>query len=323
MKITICCSATNPLPWLHGLQAALPQAQIKVWPTDAQELAAANPADAADAKHSHAADYAVVWAPPQAFLDAQTGLKALFNIGAGVDALLRLRLPAQTQVVRLDDAGMSVQMAEYVCHALIRHFRDFDGYAADSAQGRWSYRKPRLRAEFPVGILGLGVLGQRVAQALQQFEFPLNGWSRTARTIAGVRCFSGAAELPDFLSASRALVCLLPLTPETENILNHANLSRLQTGAYLVNVARGAHLVEADLLALLASGQLAGATLDVFRTEPLPAAHPFWQQAQISVTPHTSARTLRDESIAQIVGKIAALERGEPIAGVVDRTRGY
>jgi glyoxylate/hydroxypyruvate reductase A len=250
-------------------------------------------------------------------------LRAAFNIGAGVDALLQLRIPSSSRIVRLDDAGMSVQMAEYVCHAVIRHFREFDVYEADTRAGKWSFRKPRLRSEFPVGVMGLGVLGARVARALAGFEFPVNGWSRSIKQVAGVRCFAGDQGLQDFLAASRALVCLLPLTPDTRDILNLEHLSRLQPGGYLINVARGAHLVEDDLLALLERGHLAGATLDVFRTEPLPAGHPFWQHPKIVVTPHTSARTLRDESIAQIAGKIAALERGEPVAGVVEPARGY
>jgi len=270
-----------------------------------------------------AADYALVWAPPQAFLDEQPGLRAVFNIGAGVDALLKLRLPPTARVVRLDDAGMSVQMAEYVCHAVIRHFREFDGYEADVRQGRWSYRKPRSRADFAVGVMGLGVLGSRVAQALRVFEFPVNGWSRSPKALDGVRGFSGREGFNDFLAASRVLVNLLPLTPDTQDILSRDTLSRLQPGGYVINVARGAHLVDEDLLALLDEGHLAGATLDVFRTEPLPAGHPFWTHPSIAVTPHTSARTLRDESIAQIAGKIRALEQGEPIAGIVDPVRGY
>jgi glyoxylate/hydroxypyruvate reductase A len=270
-----------------------------------------------------AADYAVVWAPPQAFLDEQPGLRAVFNIGAGVDALLKLRLPPTARVVRLDDAGMSVQMAEYVCYAVIRHYREFDGYEADVRQGRWSYRKPRSRADFAVGVMGLGVLGSRVAQALRMFEFPVNGWSRSPKALYGVRGFSGREGFNDFLAASRVLVNLLPLTPDTQDILNRDTLSRLQPGGYVINVARGAHLVDEDLLALLDEGHLAGATLDVFRAEPLPAEHPFWTHPSIAVTPHTSARTLRDESIAQIAGKIRALEQGEPIAGIVDPVRGY
>ncbi len=306
MRIAFCCTDHKPEPWLAGLRAALPEADFFVW-----------------APGAPAADHAIVWSPPQQFIDEQPGLRTLFNIGAGVDALLKLRLPPGLQVVRLDDAGMAVQMAEYVCHAVIRHFREFDVYDADAAQARWSFRKPRARAEFPVGLLGLGVLGSRVAQALAQFEFPVKGWSRTPRAVDGVECFHGAGQLDAFLAASRVLVCLLPLTPDTAGILNRAHLARLQPGGYVINVARGGHLVEEDLLALLDEGHLAGATLDVFRQEPLPPEHPFWRHPKVTVTPHTSARTLRDESIAQIARKIGALSRGEPIAGIVDRGRGY
>jgi glyoxylate/hydroxypyruvate reductase A len=198
-----------------------------------------------------------------------------------------------------------------------------DAYAAAIAQGQWSYRKPRKRADFPVGVMGLGVLGARVAQALAQFEFPVVGWSRSAKKIEGVRCFAGAAQFKDFLAATKVLVNLLPLTPDTQGIMCLDTLSQLQRGGYVINVARGAHLVDDDLLALIDSGQLAGATLDVFRTEPLPPEHRFWQHPKITMTPHTAARTLRDESIAQIAGKIEAMERGEPIAGIVDPVRGY
>ena len=306
MKITFCCTDTKAEPWLQGLAAVLPGADISVWQPGAPQ-----------------ADYAVVWAPPQQFMDEQSGLKALFNIGAGVDALLKLRLPPQALVVRLDDAGMAVQMAEYVCHAVIRHFREFDGYEADMAAGRWGYRKPRLRSDFPIGVMGLGVLGERVARALAQFDFPINGYSRTPKAIDGVRAFTGAEQFNDFLVASRVLVNLLPLTPETANVMNQDTLGRLQPGAYVINVARGAHLVEEDLLALIDSGHVAGATLDVFRSEPLPAGHAFWNHPRITITPHTSARTLRDESIAQIARKMAALDRGEGVAGIVNPARGY
>lgn len=312
MHVTFCCTDTKAQPWLEGLSAALPGARVELWSPGASP-----------------ADYAVVWAPPQAFFDEQTTLKGVFNIGAGVDALVKLRLPAAVPIVRLDDAGMSVQMAEYVCHAVIRHFREFDAYEADVAKGQWSYRKPRSRADFPVGVMGLGVLGERVSLAMKQFDFPVLGWSRSAKSIAGVQCFSGFKDVGgfnDFLAATRILVCLLPLTPETENILNHSNLARLLPGAYVINVARGAHLVDDDLLALLGSGRLAGATLDVFRQEPLPPAHPFWQHEKITLTPHTSARTLRAESIAQIASKILALQGGAAVssmAGVVDMKKGY
>ncbi|PTT37846.1 glyoxylate/hydroxypyruvate reductase A [Acidovorax sp. HMWF018] len=306
MKITFCCTDAKPEPWLQGFSAALPGVEISVWQPGAPQ-----------------ADYAVVWAPPQQFMDEQPVLKALFNIGAGVDALLKLRLPPKALVVRLDDAGMAVQMAEYVCHAVIRHFREFDGYEADTQAGRWGYRKPRLRSDYPIGVMGLGVLGERVAKALAQFEFPINGWSRSPKAIDGVRGFAGADQFNDFLAASRVLVNLLPLTPDTTNVINKGTLARLQPGAYVINVARGAHLVDEDLVAAIDSGHVAGATLDVFRTEPLPAGHAFWTHPRITVTPHTSARTLRDESIAQIARKMVALEHGEAVAGVVNPARGY
>lgn len=306
MRIVFCATNTKAGPWMEALRAALPGAQVEEWQPGAVP-----------------ADHAVVWAPPQQFLDEQPGLRGLFNMGAGVDALLQLRLPAGAKLVRLDDAGMSVQMAEFVCHALIRHFRELDVYDGDMAQARWSFRRPRLRPEYPVGVMGLGVLGTRVAQAVSQFEFPVVGWSRSPKQLPGVRCYSGEEGLAEFLAAARVLVCLLPLTQDTENILNRRTLGQLMPGGYLINVARGAHLVDDDLLALLDEGHLAGATLDVFRTEPLPASHPFWSHPKITVTPHTAARTLRDETIAQIAGKILALERGEPVAGVVDPQRGY
>jgi glyoxylate/hydroxypyruvate reductase A len=309
IRIIVCLTDNRPDPWIEGLRAALPEAEVENWVPGGAP-----------------ADHAVVWAPPQALLDDQPGLRGVFNIGAGVDALLKLKVPPQTRVVRLDDAGMSVQMAEYVCHFLIRHFREFDAYEAEGRAGRWSYRKPRERKDFSVGVMGLGVLGERVAKAISQFEFPVNGWSRSAKSIDGLRCFSGESEFDAFLGASRVLVNLLPLTAATRGVLNRDTLSKLnggQPGGYLINVARGAHLVDADLIPLLDSGQLAGATLDVFEVEPLPADHPFWRHPKITVTPHGSARTEREASIAQIASKIRAMEQGEPIAGVVDVARGY
>lgn len=306
LRVSFCCADTDAQPWLDGLRTALPQAEVSLWKSgDAQ------------------ADYGVVWAPPQAFFDEQPQLKAAFNIGAGVDALLRLRVASSTKLVRLDDAGMAAQMAEYVCHALLRFYREFDAYDGQQSQAQWLQREVPERAEYPVGIMGLGVLGEHVAKAVAALGFPVNGWSRSAKTIDGVRCYAGDVQLGGFLAASKVLVSLMPLTAQTRDLLNRNTLSQLQGGAYLINVARGAQLVEEDLLALLDSGHMAGATLDVFRTEPLPPGHPFWAHPKVRVTPHISARTLRSESIHQIAGKLMALERGESVAGVVDAAAGY
>jgi glyoxylate/hydroxypyruvate reductase len=306
LRILLCYPDADPAPWLLLLRSCLPAANIDAWTPGAPP-----------------ADYAVVWAPPQQFVDEQPQLRAIFNIGAGVDKLMALRLPPGVPVIRLDDAGMAVQMAEYVCHAVSRHFRAFAAYESQARQGLWRQRPPRARADFTVGIMGMGVLGVRVAQALRQFEFPVQGWTRSGRGPREVPMHSGAEGLTPFLAGSQVLVCLLPLTPQTRDILCRATLSQLPRGACVINVARGALLVEDDLLALLDEGHLAGATLDVFRTEPLPNDNPLWRHPAVTVTPHTSAQTLDAESIAQIAGKILALERGESIAGVVDAALGY
>lgn len=307
MRVTFCCDDTWPEPWLQGLRASLPGAEVDIWAPGAPQ-----------------ADYALVWAPPRRFIDEQAaGLKAMFNIGAGVDALLALDIPAALPVYRLEDAGMSVQMAEYVCQAVIRFFRGLDAYEADMAQGVWQHRRNPRRAEYPVGVMGLGRMGARVAQALAVFDYTVNGWSRSPRELAGVHGFSGMAQLDAFLSATRILVNLLPLHAGTENIIDARALGLLQPGAYVINVGRGGHLVDADLIAQIDAGHVSGAMLDVFREEPLPAGHPFWQHEKIILTPHTSARTLARDSVAQIVGKLAALSRGEPVTGRVDLRRGY
>lgn len=313
MQILFYSPDNKPEPWLAGLAHALPEARVQVWQDDMP---------ATDVLQ---ADYIVAWKPPAAMLAGQARLKAIFNLGAGVDAILQLgdALPPNVPLVRLDDAGMAVQMAEYVSYAVLRHFRRFDDYELQAQQQQWRFLKPNDKADFSVGILGLGVLGSRIAAALQHFGFPLRGWSRSRKELPGMQCFAGDDEFDDFLRGSRILVCVLPLTAATAQILNRDTLEKLPKGAYLINVARGAHLAESDLLALIKSGHLAGAALDVFRNEPLPAPHPFWQEPRISITPHISALTMRMDSIGQIAEKIRALEQDQPIAGIVDRSKGY
>jgi glyoxylate/hydroxypyruvate reductase A len=296
-------------PWISGFKAALPEAQIVLW----QEGAAIAPCD-----------YAVVWAPPAALLEHLAHVKAIFITGAGVDAALKFgeALP-KVPIIRLADAGMGVQMAEYVLHSVLRYFRRFDEYEKQARRGLWKPLPQHQKEDFAIGVMGMGVLGMRVLESLAPFGFPLRGWSRSAKNVAGVSCFAGADGLEAFLGGTRVLVCMLPLTPETSNLLDRAHLSLLPEGAFLINVARGAHVAEPDLLTLIRSGRIAGATLDVFRNEPLPGPHPFWDEPRITLTPHVAAATLPFESAAQIAGKINALERGEPVADIVDRTRGY
>lgn len=296
-------------PWISGFAASLPDAEVVLW----QEGAAIAPCD-----------YAVTWAPPQAMLEQLAGVKAIFVTGAGVDGIMKYAdALAHVPIVRLGDAGMAVQMAEYVAYAVLRYFRRFDDYEDQTRRGVWKPLPQYQKADFSIGVLGMGVLGTRVLDTLAPFGFPLRGWSRSQKTRDGVACFSGMDGLDDFLRGSRVLVCMLPLTADTCNLLDRQRLSLLPEGAYLINVARGAHVAESDLLALIRQGRIAGATLDVFRTEPLPPPHPFWDEQRITITPHVAALTIPDLSARQIGEKIAALERGEPVAGLVDRHHGY
>jgi glyoxylate/hydroxypyruvate reductase A len=308
MKVLFCQPAARDNEvWLADLRAALPQVQLDEWQPGLPPVYEA----------------AVVWGPPQQLVDEQPQLKALMNLGAGVDKLLALRLPPGMAIVRLEDAGMAVQMAEYVCHALIRFFREFGAYERQQQEQRWHRRRPPVRSDFPVGVMGLGALGQRVAQAVQQFDFPVLGWSRTPHELPGVRCFHGDAGLASFLQGTRVLVCLLPLTDATRGILNRHTLEQLQLAGYVINVARGALLVEDDLQQLLDEGHLAGATLDVMQEEPLPPGHWLWTHPHVTITPHTSAQTVRPDTVAQVVRSLAALARGETPSGQVRRDRGY
>jgi glyoxylate/hydroxypyruvate reductase A len=309
MRILVYRADGQVAPWVADFAAVLPRAEVVVWREGEREAVC---------------DYAVLWAPPAELLAQLTHVKAIFLTGAGVDAILKFgaALPS-VPIIRLGDAGMGVQMAEYVAHAVLRYFRRFDQYEQQARGGVWAPLPPHDKTEFTVGVLGMGMLGSRVLEALGHFGFPLRGWSRTQKQVEGVACYAGIESLGEFLAGTRVLVCMLPLTPETGNLLDRTRLSLLPQGAYLINVARGALVAEPDLLTLIRSGHLAGATLDVFRNEPLPAPHPFWDEPRITITPHISALTVRQDSVRQIAGKIEALENGEPVADVVDRTKGY
>lgn len=309
MKILLVSDSTKAGNWSGLLQARLPGAEVRVWDR------AAEPWDA---------DYALVWQPASDLFEKERNLKAIFNLGAGVDALLKLpNLPLNVPLIRLEDAGMAVQMAEYVLYHLVRLSRGMARYERQQRARTWQTRLPIKRHEWTVGVMGLGKMGARVAQALAALGYPVAGWARSAHHLEDVTCYTGEAALSDFLGRSRVLVNTLPLTPETRNILDRKHLSLLPSGGVLINVGRGEHLVEEDLLQLLDEDHLSAAILDVFREEPLPPQHPFWGHPAITITPHVAAKTLLEESIAQVSNKIQALEAGQSVTGVVDRHRAY
>jgi glyoxylate/hydroxypyruvate reductase A len=297
--------AADAQRWQAAFRAALPDARFHAGDVDA-------------------VDYVIAWRPRAQTFERTRVRKAIFNLGAGVDALLDVpTLPRDVPVYRLIDAGMSSQMAEYAVAAVLRAYRDFDVYAEDQRAARWQPREPRDKASFGVGVLGLGVLGRAVLDALRPFGFPLYGHARTPCDLPGVRVLAGEASVREFLGHCSVCICLLPATPATRDFFDRRRLAWLPRGAHLVNLARGALVVDQDLVAALDDGHLAGATLDVFREEPLPAAHAFWHHPRVTITPHVSALTRVEASVAQVAAGIRDLEAGREPPGRVDRQRGY
>jgi glyoxylate/hydroxypyruvate reductase A len=269
-------------------------------------------------------DMALVWLPPEGLLASLPNLRAIFSLGAGVDAMLRdPTLPAHVPLCRLVDSSLTATMSEYVLLHVLKYHRRQDCYARDQRHERWQLRLPGPPASTRVGILGLGVLGSDAARVLGSHGFSLRGWSRTEKDLPGIACFSGKEGLAPFLAETDILVCLLPLTPETTGILNRDLFALLPDGARLIHAGRGAHLVEADLLAALESGKLAGATLDVFTQEPLPEGHPFWRHQAIDVTPHAASYSHPEVGAAVVADNIRRFRAGQPLLHLVDRARGY
>lgn len=312
MEIIFYHPTFNAAWWVNALEKALPHARVREW----------------KAGDNHPADYALVWQPPVEML-AGRPLKAVFALGAGVDSILSKlnahpeMLNASIPLFRLEDTGMGLQMQEYAVSQVLHWFRRFDDYQALKNQAIWKPLPEYTREEFGVGIMGAGVLGSKVAESLQAWGFPLRCWSRSRKSWPGVESYAGREELRAFLNQTRVLINLLPNTAQTVGIINSELLDQLPDGAYVLNLARGVHVQEADLLAALDSGKLKGAMLDVFSQEPLPQESPLWRHPRVAMTPHIAAVTRPAEAIDYIARTITQLEKGEPVTGQVDRARGY
>lgn len=229
----------------------------------------------------------MVWLPPAELFESETGLEAVFNVGAGVDGILRNpALPDHVDIVRLEDSGLVAKIIEYVVHAIAEINRQMADYRRANQERAWRPAAYTYPEDWPVGVMGLGVIGRELAMALSRLGYPVAGWSRTLHDIDGVARYAGDAGLDCFLQRTRLLINVLPLTVATENILGRQTFSRLRRDSYVVNLGRGEHLDEQALIEAIADGVLAGAVLDVFRSEPLPAEHPFWE-----FQPYGSRRT--------------------------------
>lgn len=269
-------------------------------------------------------EFALVWQPDPGFLKTLPRLKAIFSLGAGVDHILVDRdLPKGVPIVRLVDEQLTRQMTEYaVLHAL-RFHRQSAAYEELQRQKRWHEFPQKMTNERRVGVMGIGEIGGSVARALVSFGFDVAGWARAERKDAGFPVFAGRERLNEFLGRSDIVVCVLPLTPETANILNAGAFAAMPKGGYVVNIGRGNQVVEDDLLAAIESGHLAGAALDVFRQEPLPASSPLWTNPRVTVTPHVAAITDPRSALKQVVENIRRIRAGQAPVNVVDPKRGY
>lgn len=309
MALILICPTRDAKPWVTAIKGVDPHLEVRVWP---------------EAGVRDEIVFALTWQHPHGALRDFTHLKCISSMGAGVDHLLAdPHLPPGIPLVRLVDRSLIHSMSEYVTLAVLNHFREFDTYKRQQRERQWRQKQPRRASECGVGILGMGQLGGSIALRLHDLGFPMAGWSRTPKSNAAIDYYHGRGQFMHFLSLCNVLICLLPLTAETRNILNRGTFLALPPGAYIVNVARGEHLVETDLLDCIESGHLSGACLDVFRSEPLPATHPFWGNPKITVTPHISSITDPCSVAPQIVENYKRAQSGRPLLNQIDVHRGY
>ncbi|MDZ7829992.1 MAG: glyoxylate/hydroxypyruvate reductase A [Halofilum sp. (in: g-proteobacteria)] len=295
--------------WRTALQAELPDLRVRVWP---------------DTGDPGAVEYALVWASPDRMLHELPNLRAVFSLGAGVDHLMGPAVPDHLPLVRMVDPALTEGMVEYIVYHVLRRHRRMDEYERQQSAREWVVHDQVRPGDRRIGILGVGQLGSACARTLDALGFDIAGHVRTPRAeSSGIPLYAGTGQFADFLSRSDILVCLLPLTDETRGILNRDIFDHLPAGAVLINAARGAHLVEEDLLIALGEGRLSHAVLDTFREEPLPAGHAFWRHPHITLTPHIASLTNPETGARQVAAAIRAEQAGEPLPNTVDRERGY
>jgi len=269
-------------------------------------------------------DVALAWKAPHGVLAGFPNLRLICSLGMGVDHLLEdPRLPANVPIARLVDANMVEQMSEYVLYGVLHFHRRFDVYGQYQRERQWQELPLPHTALRRVGIMGIGEIGTDCARKVAALGFPVRGWSRSSKSVPGVACFAGPSELPDFLRETDILVSVLPLTENTQNIVNARTLAMLPKGAYFINVARGGLVCEKDLLGALDSGQLEAALLDVTAQEPLPEPSPLWAHPKILLTPHIAGLTNPETAVHPIAENIRRLADGRPLLNLVDRGQGY
>lgn len=297
--------------WIKHFSSHMPQLTCSVWSEETENF-------------DHV-DFAIVWKPPAGVLASMEKLQGIFSLGAGVDHLLSdPDLPKTVPIARVVDPNLTQRMTEYVVMHCLMHHRRARYFIDEQNQERWSkdFRQPAA-ADRSIGILGIGELGMDSARKLRDIGFQMRGWSQSPKQETGITFYQGQEELDDFLTGVDILVCLLPLTKQTTGILNRDLFAKLSPNTYLINAARGGHLVESDLIPALDAGQLSGAALDVFAVEPLPTGHPFWSDPRILVTPHNAADSDPRSTTRLVASNIQRVQDGQPMLNLVDLERGY
>ncbi|MDM0070213.1 glyoxylate/hydroxypyruvate reductase A [Variovorax sp. J31P207] len=297
------------LTWKQALQAQLPALRV---------------VHASHAERPEEIDYAMVWKPPQGIFERMTKLRLIINLGAGVDSLVgRDDLPPKIPITRITDPQMARMMAGYVLFAVLRHARDIPHFEQAQRAGQWVYRHPRSPEDITVAVLGLGQLGAKAAHEIQRQGFRTLGWSRSLAQIDGVECSAGMETLDAVIGQADIVVLMLPLTPQTKHIFDRERLVKMRPGAAFINVARGALVDQAALTALLQSGHIGAATLDVFEREPLPAEDALWQMPNVLITPHLASVAIPSSSAKQIAANILRVAAGELPDNIIEPSRGY
>lgn len=299
----------DPQLFVAEFRRLLPSLEVRVWPD------IGDPAEI---------EFAAVCRIPEGVLGTLPRLRFVASLLAGLEHLVSSpEIPAQLPIVRTGSEGGDPSITEYVLLHVLRHHRQMPAYALAQQEGIWRQLPQPAVAGRTVGFLGLGVLGRPAARAVRDMGFPVMAWTRSPRAEPGIDCYSGQEGLAGMLPRTQILVNMLAATAETENIVDARLLGRLPAGAQFINVARGQHVVDADLIAALDSGQLAAATLDVFRTEPLPAQDPLWRHPKITIMPHVARKLRAEEAVPSVIENILRATSGQPLAMMVDRQRGY
>jgi len=306
----LLASAVGPIePWEKALRAAIPEEDLRTDP---------------DAGSTDDIDVALFAHRRPGLFPRLPNLKLIVALQAGVDSLLKdPELPTDVPIVRACQPGGDRLIAEFVLMQVLMHHRNMATFIDDQRNRVWNKLDVPLASEGRVGFMGVGMIGRACAEIVRDVGFNVAAWTRGPKELAGIESFHGAAGMAPFLARSDILVNVLPLTADTENILNARLFAALPKGARIINIGRGQHVADDDLIAALDSGQLAGASLDVFRQEPLPPEHPFWAHPKIVITPHT-ARKSRPANVApQVADSIRRLRAGQPLTQIVDRAAGY